>query len=73
VADSARYSKREGAEPVRRTVNVEFAAKELGISRPVAYRSIEDGTFPLPVIKIGRRIVIPKAALDALLGDVEAA
>jgi predicted DNA-binding transcriptional regulator AlpA len=39
----------------------------LGVDRTTGYRSIKDGTFPVPVIKVGRLIRVPVAPLQALL------
>jgi excisionase family DNA binding protein len=52
-------------KPERLTVSVEYAAGVLGISRAAAYNYAKDGK--LPVIRLGSRIVIPRAALDKLL------
>lgn len=41
------------------------AAEILGISRPAAFQGVERGE--IPHIRVGRRILIPKAALDKLL------
>jgi excisionase family DNA binding protein len=38
----------------------------LGLSRNTAYARATDGT--LPTIRFGRRLLVPKAALDRLLG-----
>jgi excisionase family DNA binding protein len=50
------------------TCSVEETAVHLGIGRTLAYELIRRGEFPVPVIRLGRRIVVPRAALDALLG-----
>jgi excisionase family DNA binding protein len=47
------------------TVTIEFTAEILGISRGLAYAAARAGE--LPVLKIGRRIVVPTAALRRLL------
>jgi excisionase family DNA binding protein len=47
------------------TVTVERAAALLGISRGQGYEGVRVGD--IPSIKIGRRIVIPSAALRRLL------
>jgi excisionase family DNA binding protein len=49
----------------RRTVTVEQAGRILGISRGAAYQHANDGT--IPVIRLGKRLLVPKAALDKLL------
>lgn len=48
------------------TVSVEEAGELLGISRRSAYRAAERGE--LPVVRVGRRILVPSAKLLALLG-----
>lgn len=48
------------------TMTVTEAAHVLGISRSTAYELVRRGT--LPSLRLGRRIVIPTHALDALLG-----
>lgn len=49
----------------RRVWSVEEAARLLGISRAHAYELVARGD--LPHLRLGRRIVVPKQALDALL------
>ena len=50
---------------------VEQAASRLAIGRTLAYELIRRGEFPVPAIRLGRRIVVPMAKLDALLGAGE--
>ena len=53
-------------DPAQRlTVTVEQAARLLGIGRNVAYEAVKTGQ--LPSARIGRRIVIPRVALDRWL------
>jgi excisionase family DNA binding protein len=49
----------------RQTLKIEEAAKILGISRNTAYDAVKTGQ--LPTVKIGRRFLVPKAALERLL------
>jgi len=49
----------------RLTISVEEAAKILGISRSFAYVLV--ARHELPSLKLGRRVVIPRRALDRLL------
>jgi excisionase family DNA binding protein len=49
----------------RRTVSVEQAGRILGISPGAAYAHAKDGS--LPTIRLGKRLLVPKAALDKLL------
>lgn len=51
----------------RLTYEVEEAGRMLGISRGAAYQAVQRGE--LPSIRIGKRIVIPRAAFDRLLAD----
>lgn len=50
---------------VRLTMTVEAAASALGISRASAYKAV--GRGEIPAIRIGRRILVPKAALERLV------
>lgn len=57
----------EGKEsPVAKTLTVEAAAKELGISRSSAYEAARRGE--IPAIVIGRRVLVLRRGLDDLLG-----
>jgi excisionase family DNA binding protein len=49
----------------RLTFSVDEAAKLLGISRNSAFRAVQTGE--LPSIRIGRRILIPRDRLRALV------
>jgi excisionase family DNA binding protein len=49
----------------RRTYTVTEAATVLGISRTSAYERVRAGE--LPALRLGRRIVITRAAVDAML------
>jgi excisionase family DNA binding protein len=54
------------------TYSMKQAWQKLGISRGSAYALANKGK--LPTIRLGRRLVVPKVALDRLLsGDAEAA
>lgn len=46
-------------------LSVEDAGKRLGLSRPSAYQAVKRGE--LPVIRIGRRLLVPVAALEKML------
>lgn len=58
----------------RSCVTADEAFAELGIDRTTGYRAIQEGTFPVPVIRVGRLIRVPTAPLrrllDPLLDDV---
>jgi excisionase family DNA binding protein len=49
----------------RATISVVEAAQKLGIGRNQAYEAV--GRGEIPTIKIGRRILVPKIALDRML------
>jgi len=48
-----------------RTVKIDQAAEILGISRNGAYAAAKEGS--LPTIRIGKRLLVPKAVLDRML------
>jgi excisionase family DNA binding protein len=50
----------------RLTLTVEEAAGLLGISRAFAYEAVRRGE--IPSIRIGRRVLVPRVALDRLVG-----
>jgi excisionase family DNA binding protein len=52
------------------TMTVVEAAHHLGIGRNQAYEAAKRGE--IPVIKIGKRLLVPRAALDRLLNGVAA-
>jgi excisionase family DNA binding protein len=53
------------AEAQRRTLSLEQAARQLGISRTSAYTYASDGL--IPTIKLGTRLLVPKAAFEKLM------
>ena len=55
----------------RQTLKIEEAAKVLGISRNTAYDAVKTGE--LPTIKIGRRFLVPRVALERMLAGATAA
>ncbi len=48
------------------TLSVEEAAQLLGISRTLAYELVRRGD--LPRLRLGRRVVVPRQALQDLIG-----
>jgi excisionase family DNA binding protein len=50
----------------RLTATVPETARLLGVSRMTAYAAVRAGV--IPSIRIGRRVLVPLAALDRLLG-----
>lgn len=55
-------------------VDVCEAARILGIGRTLAYRLVRDGSWPTPLLRIGRLIKVPVEPLYAYLngGPVDA-
>ena len=51
----------------RLTMNVPEAGKVLGISRATAYAMARSGQ--LPTIRLGKRILVPRQALERLLAE----
>lgn len=49
------------------TMTVDEAAVLLGISRGSAYEAVRQGQ--IPSIKLGRRVLVPRAKLAELLGE----
>ncbi|MCK4388185.1 MAG: helix-turn-helix domain-containing protein [Dehalococcoidia bacterium] len=57
-------------ETEKLTLTVDEAAKILGIGRQLAYNRVKTGE--IPVIKIGRRLLVPRKALERLLEQGQA-
>lgn len=56
-------------QPVQRpTFTVAEAADMLGVSRGHAYELVRRGE--IPSIRLGRRLVVPRRALEGLVGDL---
>jgi len=49
------------------TVSVEEAGRILGIGRSSAFAAARRGE--IPVLRIGRRVLVPRAALERMLAD----
>lgn len=56
----------EGMED-KLTLSVEETAKLLGIGRNLCYDRVKTGE--IPVIRIGRRLLVPRKALEKLLAE----
>jgi hypothetical protein len=50
------------------TVDVETAGAILGIGRSKSYELAKSGEFPVRVLRIGRRYLVPTPSILALLG-----
>ena len=55
-------------QPQRRTCSVPEAGAALGLSRKTAYEAAKRGE--IPIIRIGKRVLVPLAALNKLLEGV---
>ena len=64
-------SKVNDTPPQSRVVTVDEAARMLRISRGAAYQAAKSGE--IPAIQIGRRLLVPIAALERMLGNSTAA
>ena len=59
------------SDPPRRVVPLRDAFRALGVGPTAGYRLARTGQFPVPVIRIGRRLVVPLAPLERLLAGDE--
>jgi excisionase family DNA binding protein len=67
VRDRRRRQQRRRRVRSGLTYTLNEAARRLGISRALAYEAAHRGE--LPVCRIGRRVLVPRAALLRLLED----
>lgn len=56
------------SEVGRLTLTVAEAGEALGLSRCGAYEAVSRGE--IPSVRIGRRILVPRAALERMLAEV---
>ncbi len=57
--------------PIRPLLSVREAATLLGMDPSTLYRAVKRGEVPFPVIQLGGRLRIPRAAIDRLIdGEV---
>ena len=64
---------RQEIENLAPMVGIPDAARCLSIDRNYAYKMIDKGTFPLPVVKVGQRHRVYKKDLLAAIGLEDAA
>jgi excisionase family DNA binding protein len=57
-------ARRVGSDHDRATYTVSELTRVLGLSRAGVYAALKDGT--IPHLRVGRRFVVPKAAINAL-------
>jgi excisionase family DNA binding protein len=66
LADVTRQAKEQGqCQLERMTISVPEAGKKLGIGRNAAYEAAHRGE--IPVIRLGKRLVVPTAAFEKML------
>ena len=53
------------------TLTVVQAAQRLGISRTLAYELARRDELPVRVIRLGRRVVVSRLALERILADFD--
>ena len=51
----------------RQTLDIPEVARALGIDRSTAYALAKEDRLPVPVIRLGRRIVVSRAAVERVL------
>lgn len=52
------------------TYSVDEVADRLGVHRLTMYAAIKRNEAPFPIIRIGRRIVMPREAFDRVMAGV---
>jgi excisionase family DNA binding protein len=70
---SAALSHHETPRLARRTYTIEECAELLGLSRNSAYVAARENRLGVPVIRIGKRMFVARAAMDRFLETGEAA
>lgn len=53
------------------TTNIETAAEIIGIGRTFAYELAKNQAFPIRLLRLGRRVVVPVPELLRYLGSVD--
>jgi len=51
------------------TLGISSVAKALGISRGLCYQLARRGELPIPVIHLGKRMVVSRQAIERLLRE----
>jgi len=54
-------------QETKATIGIEDFARLIGISKNSAYAAAKDDRLPVPVLRIGRRMLISRAAVEDLL------
>jgi excisionase family DNA binding protein len=63
------HTRRNNGKP-KPLLSVEETAILLGETRSTIYRAVKAGTLPLPVLRIGSRIRIPRRAVECLIAGI---
>ena len=66
AVQQGKRQKRENS-PDRLTLTVDEAGELLGISRPTAFKLVKERK--IPSLRLGRRVVIPRVAIQKLLDN----
>lgn len=53
-------------------MSIEEVAVRLGIGRSAAYQAAREDRLPVPVIRIGKRLLVSRTAVEALLAATSA-
>ena len=69
VVDDRRRLQNLNRKPL---LSIEEAAILLGETRSTLYRAVKQPDFPLPVHRIGKRLRIPRRAVERLIAGVPA-
>lgn len=56
-------------QELRQTLTISEVGEILGIGRNSAYEAAQRGDFP--VLRVGKRFLVPKAALEKFLAEVK--
>jgi excisionase family DNA binding protein len=59
-------------QTARRTIEIPEVATMLGIPRSTAYDLARRDALPVPVLRLGRRVMVSRAALEAVLAQGKA-
>jgi excisionase family DNA binding protein len=70
---STALSKHETRSLTRATYTIDEVAVLLGLSRNRAFVAARENRLPVPVIRVGRRMFVSRAALDRLLSGEQGA
>jgi excisionase family DNA binding protein len=61
---------RAGRQEPRPLLSIPALAELVGVNPSTLYRAINRGEFPLPIVKLGNRLQVPRAAVERLIqGD----